>query len=847
MATRIVIKNSTVGGKVPAAGDLINAELALNLTDKKLYSKDAAGNVFEIGGGTANVPGGGTPPGTGNEIGDLFFDTNLNQLLYWDGSQWVPIAGDEVQDLDDLDDVTIINPQQGDLLVWDGSKWVNSNPGYLTEEEVINILNGLNPDGTDNPGAEEYAKLTDIKDGKLTIKDADDNILGEFTANQEAPTEVIIPAAKWEDIEGNPITIGGTQPGNPSLGDIWIDTSDCPPTLNIWDDCEDPGNPIWTPIGGGGSACTQGPVQITSSNGTNLNSTLTAVGGNGVDDGSSLSATYEWTGAKTGSGSTIVADVEGDYTVTATITCVDGSKLSSTAVWTVVDNYVDMINNTPPVIAVVGAGVDEAYEGNSIYVVTPATVVNGDLPSIVETQWFKNGAADGTGTIYTIGAGDETAVITAKQLFRDLRGEELLSDASNSITIVDRPADAITFDAVITDDGTPEANTPGHVLTASAENIQGGTAAAEYAYEWKVGGLSMGSNKTLNIVYTFVGKTVTCDVTVAEPDGSSSETRTATYGKAIESGLKVGKGVITPSIDVEEGDTLTGSATVTDAAGSFTETHVWELNGSEAQRGTNATYVAEVGTVRYRKEVTDTAKTVIGEWSDPVIVAEAFDPTVPNATMYGLRFDEQRVTALERFHLPSASEDFTYSCWVKRLGGYQPDCCILASHDAGPSRVSSIQLAWNDKVDVYVSGSQVINLNNPVAANTWGHFVFSVSNNIATVYVNGANIGTGDMTGHPFTNGLGLAIGRDFKGGGNRTDGYLSDVYFVDGHALEPEVFGKSFDGRWGPLDSSDVYDNIAGGTGNYDQKWSDAPYWSDTIGYLNTSTTVVFDSDLLY
>ena len=653
MATRIVIKNSTIGGKIPAAGDLVNAELALNLTDKKLYSKDASGNVFEIGGGTANVPGGGTPPGSGNEIGDLFFDTTLNQLLYWDGSQWVPVAGDEVHNLTDLQDVTILNPQEGDLLVWNGSEWVNSDPGYLTETEINNILNGLNPDGTANPGAEEYAKITDIKDGKLTIKDADDNILGEFTANQEAPTEVVIPAAKWEDIEGNPITIGGTQPGNPSIGDIWIDTSDCPPTLNIWDDCDDPGNPSWTPIGGGGSACTQGPVQITSSNGTNLNSTLTAVGGNGVDDGSSLSATYEWTGAKTGSGSTIVADVEGDYTVTATITCVDGSKLSSTAVWTVVDNYVDMINNTPPVIAVVGAGVDEAYEGNSIYVVTPATVVNGDLPSIVETQWFKNGAADGTGTIYTIGAGDETAVITAKQLFRDLRGEELLSDASNSITIVDRPADAITFDAVITDDGTPEANTPGHVLTASAENIQGGTAAAEYAYEWKVDGLTMGNNKTINIVYTFVGKTVTCDVTVAEPDGSNPETRTAVYGKAIESGLKVGKGVITPNVDVEEGDTLTGSATVTDAAGSFTETHVWELNGSEEARH-NATYVAEVGTVRYRKEVTDTAKTVIGEWSDPVTVAEVIDDTVPNATMYGLRFEGARETYLQGSQMVSS-------------------------------------------------------------------------------------------------------------------------------------------------------------------------------------------------
>ena len=43
------IKNSSIEDKVPAAGDLATAELALNLKDQKLYSKDADGNVFEIG------------------------------------------------------------------------------------------------------------------------------------------------------------------------------------------------------------------------------------------------------------------------------------------------------------------------------------------------------------------------------------------------------------------------------------------------------------------------------------------------------------------------------------------------------------------------------------------------------------------------------------------------------------------------------------------------------------------------------------------------------------------------------------------------------------------------------
>ena len=27
-------------------------------------------------------------------VGDLYFDTTLNQLLYWDGTEWVPITGE---------------------------------------------------------------------------------------------------------------------------------------------------------------------------------------------------------------------------------------------------------------------------------------------------------------------------------------------------------------------------------------------------------------------------------------------------------------------------------------------------------------------------------------------------------------------------------------------------------------------------------------------------------------------------------------------------------------------------------------------------------------------------------
>ena len=81
----------------------------------------------------------------------------------------------------------------------------------------------------------------------------------------------------------------------------------------------------------------------------------------------------------------------------------------------------------------------------------------------------------------------------------------------------------------------------------------------------------------------------------------------------------------------------------------------------------------------------------------------------------------------------------------------------------------------------------------------------------------------------------------------------MSDVYFVDGQALEPEVFGKSFEGKWGPLDSSDVKANIKRvnppptACPNYDQKWSDLlsvkgadPTLADFDGDLATRQEVI-------
>ena len=51
MANKLIIKRSSVAAKIPLASDLEVGEIAINLSDQKLYSKNAAGTVILVGQG----------------------------------------------------------------------------------------------------------------------------------------------------------------------------------------------------------------------------------------------------------------------------------------------------------------------------------------------------------------------------------------------------------------------------------------------------------------------------------------------------------------------------------------------------------------------------------------------------------------------------------------------------------------------------------------------------------------------------------------------------------------------------------------------------------------------------
>lgn len=80
--TPISLYYSTTASAVPTSGNLVNGELAINITDKKLYAKDNAGNVFLLASAspitgnslTITTTGGAAAPATFNGSAPVTID-----------------------------------------------------------------------------------------------------------------------------------------------------------------------------------------------------------------------------------------------------------------------------------------------------------------------------------------------------------------------------------------------------------------------------------------------------------------------------------------------------------------------------------------------------------------------------------------------------------------------------------------------------------------------------------------------------------------------------------------------------------------------------------------------------
>lgn len=181
MATKIILKKSSTVGAIPLTSDLEIGEVALNLADRKLYTKDNSNNIIQVG-----HPYVGTTAPTSPAEGDLWYDTANDALKAYTGTAWEFVG---YQNLTDLEDVNVTNIASGDHLTWNGSAFVNSN----FESDVEGLLSATNTgtgygDLSYANGVYTFDRVTDAEiRGTVSVTDAG----GDGSLSYDSATGVI--------------------------------------------------------------------------------------------------------------------------------------------------------------------------------------------------------------------------------------------------------------------------------------------------------------------------------------------------------------------------------------------------------------------------------------------------------------------------------------------------------------------------------------------------------------------------------------------------------------------------------------------------------------------------------
>jgi hypothetical protein len=128
MATKIILKKSSTAGAVPLTTDLEIGEVALNLADRKLYTKNNSSVVVPIGSAYVST----TAPSAPAE-GDMWYDSANDLLKTYNGTTW---ASAGYSTLAALEDTTITAVAAGEVLKYDGTKWINNTLAEANISEV---------------------------------------------------------------------------------------------------------------------------------------------------------------------------------------------------------------------------------------------------------------------------------------------------------------------------------------------------------------------------------------------------------------------------------------------------------------------------------------------------------------------------------------------------------------------------------------------------------------------------------------------------------------------------------------------------------------------------------------
>ncbi len=215
-----------------------------------------------------------------------------------------------------------------------------------------------------------------------------------------------------------------------------------------------------------------------------------------------------------------------------------------------------------------------------------------------------------------------------------------------------------------------------------------------------------------------------------------------------------------------------------------------------------------------------------------------------------LRFNDDDSARLSRSQTNGNQDKWTWSVWVKR-GNISSDQCFFATTN-GSTTSFDFKFKSSDAIEIYnyFGGgfdSQLITNRLFRDPSAWYHIVLVYDSGNATesdriqIYINGVEETSFSTTNYPSLNadsdlnvsGSTLDIGRQANGS-QFFDGYMSDVYLIDGQALAPTEFGETNDnGVWIPK----AYDGSYGTNGFFLEFKNSGALGTDTSGNGNNFT----------
>lgn len=216
-----------------------------------------------------------------------------------------------------------------------------------------------------------------------------------------------------------------------------------------------------------------------------------------------------------------------------------------------------------------------------------------------------------------------------------------------------------------------------------------------------------------------------------------------------------------------------------------------------------------------------------------------------------LRFNSGSSDYLNRTPASSGNQKtMTFSFWAKR-STLSSATDVISQGSGSACHINfdgsnQIEMNLRNSVDgasnVFLITSQLFR-----DVSAWYHIVLALDTTQATntnrvkLYVNGTQVTAFSTTTYPSQNGnlffneaSAINIGRSVSTG-SHYNGYMSDVFFIDGQALEPTSFGETDTdtGIWKPK----AYTGTYGNNGYYLQFKNSASLGTDSSGNGNTFT----------